>query len=60
PNVSAIADVDTSASSLKTPAKRTASKNPAVESTNLEAQFSSTRSGKKEKISGKLIKKEKI
>ncbi|GAU19168.1 hypothetical protein TSUD_89330 [Trifolium subterraneum] len=39
PNVSAIADVDTSASSKKTPAKRTASKNPAVESTNLEAQF---------------------
>ncbi|GAU32460.1 hypothetical protein TSUD_64100 [Trifolium subterraneum] len=52
PNVSASADNDTSTSSQKTPAKRSAAKHPAVDNTNLEAQFSSTRSGKQ-------IKKEK-
>jgi hypothetical protein len=41
-----------SASSNKTPAKRVASKTVSIEQTNLDAQFSSTRSGK-------LIKKEK-
>ncbi|GAU51524.1 hypothetical protein TSUD_413880 [Trifolium subterraneum] len=54
PNVSASAENDVSAaSSNKTPAKRTASKNISIEHTNLESQFSATRSGKQ-------IKKEKI
>ncbi|MCH92948.1 hypothetical protein A2U01_0013894 [Trifolium medium] len=53
PNVSASAENDMSASSHKTPAKRSSAKQISIDNTNLESQFSSTRSGK-------LIKKEKI
>ncbi|GAU17227.1 hypothetical protein TSUD_324300 [Trifolium subterraneum] len=52
PNVSASSENDISASSQKTPAKRSAGKQTVVEVTNLDSQFSSTRSGK-------AIKKEK-
>jgi hypothetical protein len=51
PNVYVAADNEMS-SSQKTPAKRSAGKQIQLEITNLESQFSSTRSGK-------LIKKEK-
>ncbi|GAU12584.1 hypothetical protein TSUD_131940 [Trifolium subterraneum] len=53
PNVSASAENDISPSSQKTPAKRTAGKQPPADEINCEYQASSTRAGK-------LIKKEKI
>ncbi|GAU12583.1 hypothetical protein TSUD_131930 [Trifolium subterraneum] len=53
PNVSASAENDISPSSQKTPAKRTAGKQPPADEINCESQASSTRAGK-------LIKKEKI
>ncbi|WJX81040.1 hypothetical protein P8452_63970 [Trifolium repens] len=53
PNSSASADTDNSASNLKTPAKRNASKHTQIDPSNLDSQFSSTRAGK-------LIKKEKL
>ncbi|KAK2352860.1 hypothetical protein QL285_090565 [Trifolium repens] len=51
PNVTSPGDTDMSDSSLKTPAKRVASKTISIDQTNLDAQFSSTRVTK-------LIKKE--
>jgi hypothetical protein len=53
PNVSGTGDNANSASSHKTPAKRSSPKHSALETAGMEIQFSSTRAAK-------LIKKEKI
>ncbi|KAK2363415.1 hypothetical protein QL285_088405 [Trifolium repens] len=53
PNSSATGDNDTSASNVKSSGKRSAAKHPQMDGSNLDSQFSSTRTGK-------LIKKEKL